>query len=133
MFIIFIRIKSKPKKQGFTLIELVAVIAIIAVLAAAFTPKIAGYIDEAKKVAVLDQAKRVITAYEVANIKSSSLSESSTITNVATASNGLLSKDEITKIPEGFTVEQCRNLLNTEKYGFSIEAGIATEPILIQK
>ena len=45
-------LKSKKKKKGFTLIELVAVLAIIAILSAAFVPKVGNYITEAKKVAV---------------------------------------------------------------------------------
>ena len=51
-------IKSKKKKKGFTLIELVAVLAIIAILSAAFVPKVGNYITEAKKVAVLNEAKK---------------------------------------------------------------------------
>lgn len=131
MIIIVIKVNFKLKKKGFTLIELVAVIAIIAVLAAAFTPKITGYIDEAKKVSVLDQAKKVVTAYEAVNLRSSSLSESSSVTNVATAANNLLDINEITKIPTDFTVAQCRNILNTEKYNFSLSSGKATNPTLI--
>ena len=50
-------LKSKKKKKGFTLIELVAVLAIIAILSAAFVPKMGNYITEAKKVAVLNEAK----------------------------------------------------------------------------
>ena len=42
-------LKSKKKKKGFTLIELVAVLAIIAILSAAFVPKVGNYITEAKK------------------------------------------------------------------------------------
>ena len=49
-------LKSKKKKKGFTLIELVAVLAIIAILSAAFVPKVGNYITEAKKVAVLNEA-----------------------------------------------------------------------------
>ena len=69
--------KSKPhsKNRAFTLIELVVVIAIVAVLAAAFTPKLSGYMDEARKVVVLDQAKRVLTAYESLNLKFNTLTE----------------------------------------------------------
>ena len=43
---------KKYKRRAFTLIELVVVIAIIAVLAASFTPKLSGYIEEARKVGV---------------------------------------------------------------------------------
>lgn len=123
--------KSKNKKcKGFTLIELVAVMAIIAVLAAAFVPKISGYMDEAKKVSVLTEAKNVVTAYEATLLTSSTLSESSTISTVISKSNNLLASSDINKINTSFTVEQCRNLLNTEKYTFKVENGIATAPTL---
>ena len=56
--------KHKKKKSAFTLIELIVVIAIIAILAAALTPSFTGYINEAKKVAVINQAKNVVTAYK---------------------------------------------------------------------
>lgn len=124
-------LKFKTKKRGFTLIELIAVIAITAVLAAAFTPKLSGYIDQAKKVSVLDQAKKILTAYEYVNLKSPSLSESSKISNVISLSTGLVTSEEITKIPLDFTVEQCRNILNSEKYDFTISDGKATNPFLI--
>ena len=118
------KIKRNSKKEAFTLVELVVVIAIIAVLAAAFTPKLSGYIDEARKIAVLDQAKRVLTAYEHINLKSNSLTENSSISSVISSSGGIITEDEITKIPETFTISQCRNLLDTEKYTFTMSNGI---------
>ncbi|MGL5416007.1 MAG: type II secretion system protein [Clostridium sp.] len=61
-------IKNK-KKKGFTLIEMVAVVAIIGILAAVLVPKITGYLNEAKKTAVIDQARKVSQAYETAKMK----------------------------------------------------------------
>ena len=119
---------KKSKKRAFTLIELVVVIAIIAVLAAAFTPKLSGYMDEARKVGVLDQAKRVLTAYESVNLKSNLLTDSSPISSVISSSGGLVTTDEITKIPLTFTIAQCRNILNTEKFNFTLTNGIANAP-----
>lgn len=128
-FLDIIQCKFKNnKRKGFTLIELVAVIAIISVLAAAFIPKISGYINEAKKVSVLNEAKSVVTAYESIAFSSSSLNESSTIANVISNSGNLLTNGDITKIDTTFTVAQCRNLLNTEQFTFTIEDGKATVP-----
>ena len=53
--------KHNKKKSAFTLIELIVVIAIIAILAAALTPSFTGYIKESRKVAVINQAKNVVT------------------------------------------------------------------------
>lgn len=61
-------LKNK-KKKGFTLIEMVAVVAIIGILAAILVPKITGYLNEAKKTAVIDQARKVAQAYESAKMK----------------------------------------------------------------
>lgn len=121
-FKIYTKFKNS-KKRAFTLIELVVVIAIIAVLAATFTPKLSGYIEEAKKVAVLDQAKRVLTAYESISLKSNSLTDNPSITSVIASSNGIVTEAEITKIPLTFTIDQCRDLLNTEKFTFTISKG----------
>lgn len=61
-------VKNK-KKKGFTLIEMVAVVAIIGILAAILVPKITGYMNEAKKTGVIDQARKITQAYETAKMK----------------------------------------------------------------
>ena len=57
----------KKKKKGFTLIELMAVIAIIAILAAVLVPTVTGYINRAKKTAIITQARNVVSAIETYN------------------------------------------------------------------
>lgn len=119
-------LKLKKKKQkGFTLIELVAVIAIIAILAAALVPKVSGYMEESKKVAVLSQAKNVVTAYEAVSLKNS-LTESTTIATLLTKSGNLLADVDVSKLDTALTVAACKNLLDTEKYTFTISDGKAT-------
>ena len=113
-------LKPKKKKKGFTLIELVAVLAIIAILSAAFIPKFGKYITEAKKVAVLNEAKTVVTAYESARYKLNDYDKNITISDLT--DDNYLEKDSIKKIPTDFSVDQCKQLMDTENYTFKIDS-----------
>lgn len=79
---------KKRKKKGFTLIELVAVVAIIGILAALLVPKIAGYVEDAKKTKAIDQARKVVMAFEAINIKKDTpaAETSVTVANIIAAS-----------------------------------------------
>ena len=127
----FITSKKKNKKNGFTLIELVAVMAIIAILAATFAPRFTNYFKEAKKVAILNEAKSVVTAYESVVHRIGKNEDDTTITILS--GTGMPLKDiEIKKISPSFNVAQCRQMLDTEKYTFDIDdSGLATNPTLI--
>ena len=116
--------KSK-KKKGFTIIELMAVMAIILILAAAFIPKFSSYITESKKMKALNQAKNLITAYETAKLRNSSIDTSMSVTDFANSTD-LISSDDIKNLGS-ITVSQCINMLDTENYNFIItDAGIVT-------
>lgn len=125
-------LKPKKKKKGFTLIELVAVLAIIAILSAAFVPKFGKYITEAKKVAVLNEAKTVVTAYESVRHKLDSPDDIKIET--LQGNNMPLNGIAINKIPLNFSVTSCQNLMDTENYTFNIDSqGKATAPNKIIK
>ena len=74
----------KKKKKGFTIIELIAVMAIMAILAVVITPKIGGYINEAKKTQVVAEMRHIIIAVESYNMKAL---EANTITETSEYSN----------------------------------------------
>jgi type IV pilus assembly protein PilA len=109
-------IKSKKKKKGFTLIELVAVLAIIAILSAAFVPKVGNYITEAKKVAVLNEAKTVVTAYE--SIRHKSGFNTNSIGSDFEGTNLPLESGTLKKLGSA-TVKQCTQIIDTENNTFT--------------
>lgn len=113
-------VKFKKKKKGFTLIELVAVLAIIAILSTAFIPKFGKYITEAKKVAVLNEAKTVVAAYESSKVRISSNETNTKIKDLI--DKKYLDSDSIKKIDTDFSVEQCKQLMDTENYTFDIDS-----------
>ncbi|WP_166484792.1 type II secretion system protein [Clostridium cuniculi] len=80
---------KKRKKKGFTLIELMAVIAIIAILAAVLVPTVSGYINRAKKTAIITQVRTVVNAVETYNATAAT----SIATDGVTISDGKITAD----------------------------------------
>ena len=111
--------KHKKKKSAFTLIELIVVIAIIAILAAALTPSFTGYINEAKKVAVINQAKNVVTAYESAKVKSSNTYTLDTTVDTFANGSDLLDKKDVNKL-SNTSIGNCYSIVNTEEYDITL-------------
>ena len=111
--------KHKKKKSAFTLIELIVVIAIIAILAAALTPSFTGYINEAKKVAVINQAKNVVTAYEATKVKSSNTYTLDTTVDTFAGGSDLLEDKDVNKL-SNTSIGNCYSIVNTEKYDITL-------------
>ena len=111
--------KHKKKKSAFTLIELIVVIAIIAILAAALTPSFTGYINEAKKVAVINQAKNVVTAYEATKVKSSNTYTLDTTVDAFAEGSDLLDEKDVNKL-SNTSIENCYSIVNTEEYDITL-------------
>ena len=112
--------KHNKKKSAFTLIELIVVIAIIAILAAALTPSFTGYINEAKKVAVINQAKNVVTAYESAKVKSSNTYTLDTTVDTFAGGSDLLEDKDVNKL-NNTSIGNCYSIVNTEKYDITLK------------
>ena len=112
--------KHNKKKSAFTLIELIVVIAIIAILAAALTPSFTGYINEAKKVAVINQAKNVVTAYEATKVKSSNTYTLNTTVDTFANGSDLLDEKDVNKL-SNTSIENCYSIVNTEKYDITLK------------
>ena len=112
--------KHKKKKSAFTLIELIVVIAIIAILAAALTPSFTGYINEAKKVAVINQAKNVVTAYEATKVKSSNTYTLNTTVDTFAGGSDLLEDKDVNKL-SNTSIGNCYSIVNTEKYDITLK------------
>lgn len=120
-----IKLKNKKKKKGFTLVELVAVIAIIGILAAVLVPNITGYIKEAKKVEVLEQARKVVTAYEALNVKNPTAATASLTKKVSelySLTGGLLDDSMTDKlVADTTTVQHCLYILESDSYTFDLD------------
>lgn len=119
---------KQKKKKGFTLIELMAVIAIVAILAAVLVPTVSGYINRAKKTAIITQIRTVVNAVEsydstaanpigrTSSVKISELTGDTT-TNTSAAVVGfrnqaLLSTNDISKLHLDITYADVYNMNN---------------------
>ena len=55
--------------QGFTLVEIIVVLVILAILAAVAIPSVLGYVDEAKKAGIIQEAHWIYEAAQIAATK----------------------------------------------------------------
>lgn len=116
--------KHNKKKSAFTLIELIVVIAIIAILAAALTPSFTGYIKESRKVAVINQAKNVVTAYESVNAKTTkSISKNQSVSDFISSYGGdLIATEDFKNIDiSTITVDDCFKAIDSDTYTFNLD------------
>lgn len=112
-------LNKNKKKKGFTLIELVAVVAIIGILAALLVPKITGYMNEAKKTKVIDQARKVVMAVDTYQMRRDTDFNGKTVGDVLsnTSTKEYLGGDGVTldntlpNLIDTMTVVDCRAIV----------------------
>ena len=56
------KIRKLKDRKGFTLVELIVVLVILAILAAMLVPALTGYIDRARKEAIVSETRMVVMA-----------------------------------------------------------------------
>ena len=113
------------KKSGFTLIELIAVIAIIIILSGVLLPKVIAYVQEAKKLKVVDQCRKVVMATESYNLRYIPLEKNQNVSSI-------IKKDGISKYiqEEEFkniditntTLQDGYNVVNGAEFDFNSES-----------
>ena len=115
----YIKVKKIIRKEGFTLIEMLAVIAIILVLASVMFPNVAGYINEGKKIKVVDQCRKVVMASESYNLRYSELEKSDTVSSLLSHSgiSEYVNEDDLKNINiNSTTLQNCYDIIEGESF-----------------
>ncbi len=115
-------LKNSKRKNGFTLIEIIAVIAIIGILATVILPNVNGYIKEAKKVKVVDQSRKVIMAIESYNLRHEASLNENTVVNDVVSNKGVSKYLEGVKLDNlnvtSTSLKNCYEIINGAEFDF---------------
>lgn len=119
---------QRKKNGGFTLIEVIAVIAIIGVMASVLLPKFTNYINEAKKLKVVEQSRKVIMAVECYNMKASTqIPKTNTVTQ-ALNQPGVKkyfedSATDTNKLKMDMSINDCYSIVNGDEFSINAVSG----------
>jgi len=122
--------KKNKSKRGFTLIELIAVLAIISILFTVLTPKVIGYIKEAKKIKALSEVREVVLAVDTYNINATEpLVEGSSFTDISgKIGTGIIDCAKIKSIEGNLTYSKMKELLTGVKTFVLDDNGKISDP-----
>ena len=90
--------KNKINKNGFTLVELLAVIVILAIILVIAVPKVMTAIEDSKKSTLESTAKMIASAAEKAKVQNTVLGKEETITCESVAKINKLDYEDCKKI-----------------------------------
>ena len=63
------KIRKLKDRKGFTLVELIVVLVILAILAALLVPALTGYIDKARKEAIIAETRQAVMAAQTVAVE----------------------------------------------------------------
>ena len=110
-------INIKEKSSGFTLIELIAVL----------FPKVLGYVQEAKKLKVVDQCRKIVMATESYNLRYIPLEKNQSVSSIINK-DGIkkyINEEEFKNINTGTTtVQNCYDIVNGAEFDFNSDSEI---------
>lgn len=111
-------------KDGFSLIELLAVLGITLILFTMILPKVSNSVEKAKKVKALDDVRQVILAVEDYNMSSvSTIDDDMQYGSICLKiSNNALDKQSINTIKDTMTYKDMKDILNGKK-DFQLNSG----------
>lgn len=90
--------KIKENKKGFTLVELIVVLVILAILAALLVPALTGYIDRAKKKAIIAETRQCVMAAQT--LVDEEYAKVNNGTAISVGENGTVKTTDIKKLAE---------------------------------
>lgn len=117
------KINKRKKKKGFTLIEAGAVVCIMLMLMTFFVPKVAGYINDAKKASIMAQAKTVVFAWETINSRETQkLGTEVTKDSLKKFENNYAEYFDLSEtkdIPDKTEIKTCMEIVKGSNYSFN--------------
>ena len=120
---------NRKKKKGFTLMEVIIVMLVIGIMASILLPKFTNYINEAKKLKVIEQSRKVIMAVESYNIKATDKISMNNDVSYAKSTAGVSKyfenmDEEVNKLSESMTMQECYDIVKGVDFVIDADTGV---------